>query len=89
MWALSFMKSGHASHFIDRQMGDYQSVGSLTYTLWSEFVEDFITEFCPKNEIQTSRTELETLKYYQGTSMSTTFMSLLNKCDILKDFILS
>ena len=67
MWALSFMKSGCASCFVDCQMRDYQSVGSLTYTLWSEFIEDFITEFCPKNKIQTLRTELETPKYYQGS----------------------
>ena len=67
MWVLSFMYSGCTSHFVDCQMCDYQSVGSLTHTLWSKFIEDFIKDFCPKNKVQTSRTELETPKYYQGS----------------------
>jgi len=67
MWALSFMKSGRAARFVDRQMREYQTVGSLSYVSWTEFAADFIADFCPKNEVQTSRTELETLKYYQGS----------------------
>ena len=82
MWALSFMKSRHASRFIDCQMHDYQSVGSLTYTLWSEFVKDFITEFCPKNKIQTSRAELETPKYYQGSRTIDEYVD--NFCELIK-----
>jgi hypothetical protein len=66
MWALSFMKSGHAACFVDRQMRGYHNVGSLSYGSWREFIEEFITDFCPKNEIQTSRTELKTTKFFQG-----------------------
>src|SRR6202789_1854787 len=67
MWAMSFMKSGRAAHFVDRQMRGYHSIGSLPYESWNDFVAEFTSDFCPKNEIQTSRTELETSKYYQGT----------------------
>jgi Retrotransposon gag protein/Zinc knuckle len=66
MWAMSFMKSGRAARFVDRQMRGYHSVGSLPYESWTDFVVEFVSDFCPKNEIQTSRTELETSKYYQG-----------------------
>jgi hypothetical protein len=66
MWALSFMKSGHAAHFVERQMQGYHNVGSLSYGSWQEFVHEFISEFCPKNEVQTSRTNLETMKFFQG-----------------------
>ena len=67
MWALSFMKSDRAARFVDRHMRNYQSVGSLPYSTWQEFVVEFIAEFCPKNEIQTARTVLETSKYFQGS----------------------
>jgi hypothetical protein len=61
MWALSFMKSGRAAYFVD-----HHDIGILSYGSWREFIEEFITDFCPKNKIQTSRTELETTKFFQG-----------------------
>jgi hypothetical protein len=48
MWALSFMKSDRAARFVDRHMRNYQSVGSLPYSTWQEFVMEFVAEFCPK-----------------------------------------
>jgi hypothetical protein len=66
MWALSFMKSGHAAHFVEQQMRGYHNVGSLSYASWRELVDEFISEFCLKNEVQTSRTNLETMKFFQG-----------------------
>jgi Retrotransposon gag protein len=45
----------------------YKVVGSLTYTDWQEFAQEFVAEFCPKNEIQMSRTDLETVTYFQGS----------------------
>jgi hypothetical protein len=67
MWAFSFMKNNRAACFIDRQMQNYQEVGSLPHSTWSEFVQEFVTEFCPKNEILMARTDLETSRYHQGT----------------------
>jgi hypothetical protein len=66
MWALSFMKSGRAARFVEHQMRGYHNVGSLSYGSWQEFVHEFISEFCPKNEVQTSRTDLKTTKFFQG-----------------------
>jgi hypothetical protein len=66
MWALSFMKSGRAAHFVDRQMRAYHDIRSLSYRSWQEFVDEFIVNFCSKNEVQPSRTELETSRFFQG-----------------------
>ena len=67
MWAFSFMKTDRASRFVARHMRNYQTVGGLSYATWNKFVAEFITEFCPKNELLTSRTDLETSKYFQGS----------------------
>ena len=48
-------------------MRNYQTIGGLSYATWGEFVAEFITEFCPKNELLTSCTDLETTKYFQGS----------------------
>jgi hypothetical protein len=66
MWALFFMKSGRAAHFVDCQMHGYHDIGSLSYLSWQEFVDEFIAKFCPKNEVQILRTKLETSKFFQG-----------------------
>jgi hypothetical protein len=60
MWVFSFMKSDWAAHFVDRQMCNYQEVGGLPYSTWSDFVHEFVSRFCPKNEILTTQTDLET-----------------------------
>jgi hypothetical protein len=41
-------------------------VGSISYKTWGEFIEDFMADFCLKNEVQTSRTKLETLRFFQN-----------------------
>jgi Retrotransposon gag protein/Zinc knuckle len=69
MWAFSFMKSEQALCFVDRKMRMYNVVGSLTYATWQEFTQEFVADFCPKNEVQTSRTKLETVTYFQGSCM--------------------
>jgi hypothetical protein len=66
MWAFSFMKGGRAARFVNRHMHSYQTVGSLPYSSWADFVVNFVAEFYRKNKVQTSRTELETSKYFQG-----------------------
>jgi hypothetical protein len=67
MWALSFMKGGQAAHFVGHLMRNYQLSGRLPYTSYSDFSDEFTSEFCLKNKIQSSQTELETVKYFQGT----------------------
>jgi hypothetical protein len=67
MWAFSFMKSDQAARFVNRQMRAYQAIGGLHYSSWAEFVSKFIGEFCPKNEVQTARMNLETMRYFQGS----------------------
>jgi uncharacterized protein YerC len=47
-------------------MRSYQNVGLISYETWGEFVEDFVADFCLKNEVQTSRTKLETLRFFQN-----------------------
>jgi hypothetical protein len=66
MWAFSFMKSGRAAQFVDQHMRSYQNVGLIWYKTWGEFVEYFVADFCPKNEVQTLRTELETSRFFQN-----------------------
>jgi hypothetical protein len=66
MWAFSFMKSGRAALFVDQHMRSYQSIGLISYETWREFVEEFVADFCPKNKVQTLRTELEILRFFQS-----------------------
>jgi hypothetical protein len=71
MWALSFMKNEQAAHFVDRKMQMHNVVGSLAYATWQKFMLKFIANFCPKNEVQTLRTELETRPTSKGREPST------------------
>jgi hypothetical protein len=84
MWALSFMKSGWAARFVDRQMCAYHDIRSLSYPLWQEFVDEFIIDFCPKNEVQTSRTELETSRFFQGSRDVDDFRELIQRAQYLE-----
>ena len=67
MWVFSFMKTDRAACFITQHMQNYQTIGSLLYATWNEFITEFVTEFCPKNKLLTSQTDLETSKYFQGS----------------------
>jgi hypothetical protein len=80
MWAFLFMKSDCATRFVDRQMQNYQTVGSLPYSTWSDFVQEFIDEFCPKNETLMAHTDLETSRYYQGTKTVDDFHEMIANC---------
>ena len=66
-WVLSFMKVARAARFTDRAMRIAQSTGSLPWLSWADFRLEFVRDFCPKNEVQTARTDLETTKYHQGS----------------------
>jgi hypothetical protein len=66
-WALSYMKGGRAAKFTDRTMRVVATKGSLPWFDWTDFREEVIAEFCPKNDTQTARAELETNRYHQGS----------------------
>jgi hypothetical protein len=51
---------------MDWHMRSYQNVGLISYKTWREFIEEFMTDFCLKNKVQTLRTKLETLRFFQG-----------------------
>jgi len=61
------MKGDRAMHFTDQTMQLAQQMGSLPWVTWAEFRLEFIHDFCPKNEVQTAHTDLETSKYHQGS----------------------
>ena len=42
-------------------------VSSLSYATWNEFIAEFVMEFCLKNKLLTSQTDLEMSKYFQGS----------------------
>lgn len=66
LWVLSFMKSDRAALFVDRSLRTYRISGRLPFESWLEFSTAFVTEFCPKNEVQVARTILESSEYFQG-----------------------
>jgi hypothetical protein len=61
------MKGDCAVRYTDCTMRTTQATGSLPCMTCAAFHEEFIREFCPKNKVQSSQTELETLKYHQGS----------------------
>ena len=61
------MKTDQAAHFIAWHMWNHQTVGSLLYMTWNEFVMKLVMEFCPKNKLLTLQMNLEMLKYFQGS----------------------
>jgi len=61
------MNSSCTAHFMDWTMWLAQQTGSLPWATWDEFWLKFIHDFCPKNEVQTACTDLETSKYHQGS----------------------
>ena len=61
------MKVAHAARFTDCAMKTAQSDRSLPWLSWADFRLEFVCKFCPKNEVQTAHTDLETTKYHQGS----------------------
>ena len=66
LWALSFMKSNCATLFVDHSLHTYRILGKLPFKSWLEFSTAFITEFCPKNEVQVALHE-------QASNLRSTF----------------
>jgi len=66
-WVLSFMKGDRAARFTNQTMRLTQQMGLLLWVTWADFRLEFICDFCPKNEVQMARMDLETSKYHQGS----------------------
>ena len=65
-WALSFMKANRAALFADRMIRTHSKTRSIPFASWGDFRDNFMKEFCPKNEVQTARMKLEGTRYHQG-----------------------
>jgi hypothetical protein len=65
-WALSYMKAGRVSLYVDRVLWYEAKNGVPWYLSWFAFREDFVKTFCPKSEAQRALTRLETAEYHQG-----------------------
>jgi hypothetical protein len=48
-WALSYMKAGRASLYVDRVLWYEAKNGVPQYLLWFAFQKDFVKSFCPKD----------------------------------------
>ena len=93
MWAFLFMKHDRAAPFVDRQMWSYQTIGSLSYLTWQDFVASSSLNSVQKMRFKPHEQNLKPLNTSggQGPSMSTlmTFMKLLNEHGISKELTLS
>jgi hypothetical protein len=64
---MSFMRTGHASLFVDRILRFEARASKPQYGTWAAFRQAFIAEFCPRNKAQEALALLETTSYFQGS----------------------
>jgi hypothetical protein len=64
-WALTFMKKDRAALFAQRTMRIETRTGQPRFATWKEFVETFVSLFCPANEATHALVRLETVEYHQ------------------------
>lgn len=64
-WVLTFMKKDRAATFAHRTMRMEQRNGRPRFSDWKEFLEAFVSLFCPANEATHALMRLETTDYYQ------------------------
>jgi Retrotransposon gag protein/Zinc knuckle len=60
------MKSGRAALFAQRTVRFQDKNHRPKYPTWKDFRTAFISEFCPKNEVQLALAKLETVTYHQA-----------------------
>jgi Retrotransposon gag protein/Zinc knuckle len=68
MWALSYMKTGRASRWANREL-DFESRtggGHFRFIDWQDFEEEFRKDFLPLNAAASAINILETTSYFQG-----------------------
>jgi hypothetical protein len=65
-WALSYFKGGRAASFAERILRQELWSGKMCFASWSNFMEEFVSVFCPENEAITALMRLESDRYFQG-----------------------
>jgi hypothetical protein len=48
--------------------------GQMTFTDWNKFTVEFVSTFCPENELMTALMELESKCYFQGRQNIDTYI---------------
>ena len=66
VWAMSYMKSGRAGRWATREFELETKIGSLRFTDWIDFEDEFRKDFLPLDSEATAINILETNSYFQG-----------------------
>jgi hypothetical protein len=53
-WALSYFKGRRAASFAECILRQELQSGKMYFASWSDFTEEFVSMFCPKNETTTA-----------------------------------
>lgn len=64
-WVLTFMKKDRAALFAERTMRMEARNKCPRFADWQEFIDTFISLFCPANEATDALVRLETMEYHQ------------------------
>ena len=68
VWAMSYMKSGHAGRWATREF-EHEAASkdqTLRFMDWLDFEDEFRKDFLPLNSEATAVNTLETTAYFQG-----------------------
>ena len=67
VWTMSYMKSGRAQRWAERELMRLTPTGATGFDGWADFEEVFHREFLPANARATAVNKLEGTQYFQGT----------------------
>jgi len=81
VWAMSYMKAGHAGRWATREFEREAKSGHLRFIDWVDFEEEFRKDFMPLDSEAAAMNMLETASYFQGRQ------SVDNYLDQFKDLI--
>jgi hypothetical protein len=65
-WALSYFKGRRVASFAECIIWQEMRSGKIYFMSWSDFMEEFVSVFCPENEATTALMWLESDCYFQG-----------------------
>jgi len=83
IWAMSYMKTGHATRWAAREFELEAKKGHLRFIDWLDFEEEFQKDFTPLNAESTAVNTLETTLYFQGKRMVNDYLDQF--CDLIYD----